>query len=66
MFSIYVCFVSSVRSPVLRSPRHGGTPRRHLITPVPGNVSSEGSYGNPFFPDYKSQAYVVLLALILP
>uniref|UniRef100_A0A8C2Q4K6 PDZ domain containing 7a n=1 Tax=Cyprinus carpio TaxID=7962 RepID=A0A8C2Q4K6_CYPCA len=25
----------SVRSPVLRSPRHGGTPRRHLITPIP-------------------------------
>uniref|UniRef100_A0AAR2JGM4 PDZ domain-containing protein n=1 Tax=Pygocentrus nattereri TaxID=42514 RepID=A0AAR2JGM4_PYGNA len=25
----------SVRSPALRSPRHGGTPRRHLITPVP-------------------------------
>ncbi|XP_073691247.1 PDZ domain-containing protein 7a [Garra rufa] len=25
----------SVRSPVLRSPHHGGTPRRHLITPIP-------------------------------
>ncbi|KAK3553602.1 hypothetical protein QTP70_006066 [Hemibagrus guttatus] len=25
----------SVRSPVLRSPRHNGTPRRHLITPIP-------------------------------
>ncbi|XP_066536134.1 PDZ domain-containing protein 7a [Hoplias malabaricus] len=25
----------SVRSPALRSPRHGGTPRRHLITPIP-------------------------------
>ncbi|XP_065153213.1 PDZ domain-containing protein 7a [Paramisgurnus dabryanus] len=25
----------SVRSPVLRSPRRGGTPRRHLITPIP-------------------------------
>ncbi|XP_067277668.1 PDZ domain-containing protein 7a [Pseudorasbora parva] len=25
----------SARSPVLRSPRHGGTPRRHLITPIP-------------------------------
>uniref|UniRef100_A0A9J7XZ40 PDZ domain-containing protein 7 n=2 Tax=Cyprinus carpio TaxID=7962 RepID=A0A9J7XZ40_CYPCA len=25
----------SVRSPVLHSPRHGGTPRRHLITPIP-------------------------------
>ncbi|KAK2852769.1 hypothetical protein Q7C36_007970 [Tachysurus vachellii] len=25
----------SVRSPVLRSPRHDGTPRRHLITPIP-------------------------------
>ena len=27
----------SVRSPALRSPR-GGTPRRHLITPVPGSA----------------------------
>ncbi|XP_063047360.1 PDZ domain-containing protein 7a [Engraulis encrasicolus] len=25
----------SVRSPALRSPRPGGTPRRHLITPIP-------------------------------
>ncbi|XP_062851179.1 PDZ domain-containing protein 7a [Trichomycterus rosablanca] len=25
----------SVRSPALRSPRHGGAPRRHLITPIP-------------------------------
>ncbi|TSW48783.1 PDZ domain-containing protein 7 [Bagarius yarrelli] len=25
----------SVRSPILRSPRHRGTPRRHLITPIP-------------------------------
>lgn len=34
----YIRLVFSVRSPVLRSPRHGGTPRRHLITPIPGNI----------------------------
>jgi len=32
MISVYF---SVVRSPALRSPR-SGTPRRHLITPVPG------------------------------
>lgn len=28
------------RSPALRSPRHSGAPRRHLITPIPGNNHS--------------------------
>lgn len=30
-------FLLPVRSPALRSPR-SGTPRRHLITPVPGDL----------------------------
>lgn len=29
------CLFIPVRSPALRSPR-SGTPRRHLITPIPG------------------------------
>ncbi len=38
MWTVHCVFCGSpVRSPVLRSPRHGGTPRRQLITPIPGN-----------------------------
>ncbi len=39
MWTVHCVFCgSTVRSPVLRSPRHGGTPRRQLITPIPGNL----------------------------
>lgn len=38
VIDLKLCPSSEVRSPALRSPR-SGTPRRHLITPIPGNGS---------------------------